>query len=104
MAGVPLASPPEQGMARAWLRERSFNRIVVEVDGTAPGWRVRSDGGAATEVSATNGIFLGSAVTAGQHEFVFEYHPTSLRWGFALALVGAAALASLARFARAPRG
>jgi hypothetical protein len=41
---------------------------------------VRSDGGAATEVSATNGIFLGSAVTAGQHEFVFEYRPTSLRW------------------------
>jgi len=114
-AEVPPAAPPEQGMSQASLRERSFNRIVIEVDGAAPGWlvlseawapgwRVRSDGGAATEVTATNGIFLGSAVAAGQHELVFEYRPTSLRWGFTLALVGAAILAALARFARAPRG
>jgi len=114
-AEVPSASSPEQGMAQASLRKRSFNRIVVEVDASAPGWlvlseawapgwRVRSDGGAATEVSATNGIFLGSRVTAGRHELVFEYSPTSLRWGFALALVGAAVLAASAYFARVPRG
>ena len=34
---------------------------------------------------------------------MFEYRPTSLRWGFTLALIGAAILAALARFARAPR-
>jgi hypothetical protein len=60
-----------------------------------PGWRARVDG-RTTPVMHANFAFAAIAISAGEHEVVYEYAPASFRIGLALAAATVAISAALA--------
>jgi hypothetical protein len=98
---VTMASPdhalPEQAEERPGLAEiveYDSTRVVVRVDAERdgvlvltdafyPGWHATVDG-TASEIFPAYYAFRGVIVSAGQHEVVFEYSPSSLKIGLLL--------------------
>jgi hypothetical protein len=111
------STPVEEGFRPAVLREYQPNRVVVEVDGGAPGYLVLADvwfpgwtctvDGRGVPVRRGDYLFRAVALPAGAREVVFRFEPWSYRWGgwisgTALALVALGS--ALALFARRLRG
>jgi hypothetical protein len=65
--------------------------FVVLADSFYPGWHAEVDG-VETPIFATNHLFRGVAVPAGEHRIVFRYQPASVLWGSGLSVIGAALL------------
>jgi hypothetical protein len=73
------------------IREHLPNRVVVEVDGTAPGWLVLTDpwfpgwsctvDGESTRLYRADSLFRAVKVPAGRHEVMFQFLPESYFWG-----------------------
>jgi len=61
-----------------------------------PGWEARVDGGAHETILLANGIVRGIVVGAGSHRVEFAYRPRSFRWGAAISLTSALAVAAAA--------
>lgn len=70
--------------------------MLVLTDTDAPGWRATLDG-EPTPIYRANGLFRAVRVSAGEHEIVFEYSPTSLRVGAALSLLSVLAVGLVMR-------
>jgi hypothetical protein len=68
--------------------------LLVAAETYYPGWRAFVDGRPA-RVLKVDGMMRGVAVPRGRHEVVFEYSPSWLRSGGALAAAGLALLAAL---------
>jgi hypothetical protein len=68
-----------------------------------PGWRVWIDG-APAQIQTVDGILRGVALSAGNHSVRFEFRPTIVLAGCALALVGWAAMLVLLLSRRNPHG
>jgi hypothetical protein len=98
-----LADP--EPAARAVVRERSPQRVVLAVERKTPGWLVAAQSwypgwkatvdGAPAELVCANLAFSAVAVPAGAHEIVLSYEPASLRIGLWLAAASAAIGAGL---------
>jgi len=69
--------------------------LLVLTDQYAPGWMVEVDG-EGSRLLQVERAFRGVALSAGEHEVVFRYHPLSLRVGFSLAFVAGIAVLFLA--------
>ncbi len=78
-------------MGHALIRTYTPNHIVIETeadvtatlvlaDAHYPGWRATMDG-QDTSVLPANGFFRAVTVPAGRHEVIFNYQPTTWRWG-----------------------
>ena len=76
---------------------REPNRVVVEVDRTAPGylvlldvwypgWECRTADGGELPVWRADGLFRAVAVPAGKQRLTFVFHPLSFRVGRAVSL------------------
>jgi hypothetical protein len=78
------------------LRVRLACRGLIVLGETyAPGWRAWVDG-VETEVLPVNYSLQGVVAGTGSHEIVFQYRPSSARWGAALGLLGVVLCAALA--------
>lgn len=65
------------------LVETAGRGLLVLTDAAYPGWQAMVDGEPVTIYQA-DGLFRGVMVPAGEHEVVFRYAPSSLRWGAAI--------------------
>ena len=102
---VPLVGTWSADGSRARITERRANKVRITVDVEShgylvlldtyfPGWRAEVDGKTAP-IYPANGLFRAVRVSAGRHEVVFSYLPTSFLLGLGLAAVAAAILAWL---------
>lgn len=67
----------------------------------APGWRITRDGHS-LPIHTVNGAFLGCVVPAGSSRLHVRYQPATIRWGVAVTLMAALALAALRYTSRQP--
>lgn len=65
----------------------SCGGVVVVGSTYDPGWAASVDGGSVA-VQEVDGFLLGTAVSAGTHDIVLRYRPTTFRWGAALSIIG----------------
>lgn len=73
---------------RVEIRTLTAERALLVLTDTAyPGWIATVDG-AATPIYTTNYLFRGVPLPAGEHRVLFEYRPTSWRWGMSLSGLG----------------
>jgi uncharacterized membrane protein YfhO len=112
-AAEDVSSPdPASFRGSAVLRARLPDRLVVDVDASAPGhvvvveayaagWQATVDG-APAPVWRANVLFRAVPVPAGRHEVEMRYRPPSVWWGAVLSAIGVAAAVGLAR--RRPQG
>jgi hypothetical protein len=75
------------------------SQLLVLAESHHPGWRVTVDG-AAAEVVAVYGDFLGCVVPIGRHEIRFQFQPSSMARGAWISGCGLAATAALGVAAR----
>ena len=68
--------------------------LLVLTEQWFPGWRALVDG-EEVPLFAADGIFRGVPLSSGEHEVVFEYHPTSVRQGVIASLLGLVATGAL---------
>jgi hypothetical protein len=110
-AGESFPGPTAYRSAR--IDEYLPNRVVIQVEGEAPGYLILTDvwfpgwrctiDGKATPIYRANVLFRAVAVPAGSHEVVFRMEPVSYTWGkivsgtTALLLVGSTAAGWLLR-------
>jgi hypothetical protein len=106
---APAADAPARGTAARFLRDDAH---VVELEATLaapgllvladafyPGWSATLDG-APVPILATNHLFRGVSVPAGEHRIRFAYRPWTFPAGVAISFAAAAALAALWLVAR----
>jgi hypothetical protein len=96
----PVATGGEDAADRVDIPTYEATRVVVRVETRAPGLLVLTDtydpdwvvtrNGEEVPALATNGLFRGVFVPAGQSELTFRYRPRPFHWG---AAIGAAAVA-----------
>jgi hypothetical protein len=87
----PEDSLPTASLRPASIKEYEPNRVVIDVDGDAPGWLVLTDiwypgwsctvDGESARVYRANYTFRAVQVPAGAHEIVFRFEPDSYRRG-----------------------
>jgi hypothetical protein len=106
--GAVRADPPgPEARARLRVLQDDPERLRIEVetdrpghlmvsDAEAPGWRARLDG-EPVAIERANTMFRAVAVPPGRHELEMTYLPSSVMAGFALSLLGVAALLLAAR-------
>lgn len=101
---------PQAGELRpAWIRDYTPNRIVLDVEGTTPGYLVLADiwfpgwtvtvDGQPQPVYRANYLFRATPVPAGKHEVVFRFEPVSYRIGQQVTLASLGLLAVLSLLA-----
>lgn len=104
-SGSPRVPLPTDFQGRCTILERRADRMVLEVEASAPGhvvvaeayqrgWKAVLDGAPATVVPA-NLLFRAVAVPAGLHRLELRYRPASVFWGAGLSAAGLAALVLL---------
>ncbi len=76
--------------------EASDDAAVVLTEAWAPGWSASIDGGPRVEAVPLEGMLVGIAVPAGNHEVDLRFDPPGLAWGMRCAILGALAIAVLA--------
>ena len=76
--------------------------LLVLADTFAPGWEASVDG-AHAPILATNHMFRGVALPAGEHRVVFRYRAPGFRAGLAASGLGLAVLAGVALYSRSPK-
>jgi hypothetical protein len=113
--GAFRADPPgPEARARLQVLQDDPERLRIEVetdrrghlvvsDAEAPGWRARLDG-EPVAIERANTMFRAVAVPPGRHELEMTYLPSSVIAGFALSLLGGAALLFAARRAARQAG
>ena len=77
-----VAYAPERVVIQTQMAEQGY---LVLSDTHYPGWRATVDGRESTIVRA-NLLFRAVFLPAGEHEVIFSYAPSSLRWGGAVSL------------------
>ena len=71
-----------------WIRLQAAGPGVVVLSEVAyPGWRVLVDG-EQSALTTMNGLFRAVALDSGEHEVIFQFHPTTLIFGMAISCVG----------------
>lgn len=91
-----LAATPRRSSGQVTVVDYGLHKVTVNVetrdagllilsDAHYPGWQARVDGEEAT-IHRTNTILRGVFVPAGSHQVTFQFKPTILRTGLALAL------------------
>jgi Bacterial membrane protein YfhO len=110
LAGVTLPPGSRAGRAEVvlarsdWIDVRAEGPgLLVLTDGWDEGWGASLDDAPARVLRVNHGE-MGVVLPRGRHRVVFTYWPEGLAAGFALAAVGAGALAYLARRTRRRRG
>lgn len=117
LVGDPAAVPPPPGERRAVIREKSLNRLVVEVETNVPGllvvtdpyypgWEARRDG-VAVPILRADLLFRAVEVPAGRSTVTFEYRPFSvanLRAALRTALAGMPPPVELDSAMKPPKG
>jgi hypothetical protein len=105
LAGGPRSAPRQGFRARCTIRERSADRLMVEVESSASGhlvvaeayqdgWKATVDG-AEVPVVAANVLFRAVAVPPGSHRVELRYRPAAALWGAALTAAGLLTLAAV---------
>ncbi|MCC7529514.1 MAG: YfhO family protein [Candidatus Melainabacteria bacterium] len=96
-----------ENLIEAKVSRPSVNEVLAEVEASKPslmvltdvffpGWRAEVDGKSA-EIYRVNAVFRGVIVEAGRHEVRFIFDPIDLKIGFALFVLGLAAIVFLLR-------
>ncbi len=102
-------SPGAAGNHTVGVREYRPNRVVLDVDGDAPGYLVLADvwypgwkaavDGEGRQVYRANYLFRAVEVPAGKHEVTFTFEPDSYRLGKAVSGVALLGVVTAAAFA-----
>ncbi len=107
-AWLEPVEPGEETIQTAEVLNWSPERMEFQAQGPGllvvseiayPGWRVWVDG-AAQPVDTFDGLLRAVALSPGEHQVVFEYHPASLDWGLAGFATAALCLAAAAWLGR----
>ena len=109
------ALPAESGVkaSPASITEYQDRRVVISAlavqqgllilgDQYHPGWQAYLDGHP-TDILRVNQVLRGVLLPPGEHEVVFEFAPTSLRYGIWLSLAGLIVVGLMIAFDKRPR-
>ena len=104
----PPSAEPEGSAAKVRIRVDEPERVIVDVNGSRPGYLVLNDAfypgwrafvdGIEVEILRANSIFRAVAVPSGATEVRFEYWPENFGLGLAVSSATATGLALIAAF------